>query len=81
MPSLNLFVRLLKGIPQHRLKFLRGILFSFLKKIFDIAPEILIGVAIEVVVNREKSFLPISYCFSKTYSLIIYQRLDSSENL
>ena len=30
---------------------------STLNKLFDIAPEILIGVAIDVVVNREQSFV------------------------
>lgn len=34
-----------------------GGLFSFLNKTFDIAPEILIGIAIDVVANREQSFL------------------------
>lgn len=32
-------------------------LFSFLNKLFDIAPEILIGIAIDVVAQKEKSFL------------------------
>ncbi|HEY1079256.1 MAG TPA: ABC transporter ATP-binding protein, partial [Bdellovibrio sp.] len=34
-----------------------GATFSFFNKLFDIAPEILIGVAIDVVVNQERSFL------------------------
>lgn len=31
--------------------------FSFLNKVFDIAPEILIGIAIDVVTSKEQSFL------------------------
>ena len=31
--------------------------YSFLNKLFDIAPEILIGVAVDLVVKREESFL------------------------
>jgi ATP-binding cassette subfamily B protein len=34
-----------------------GTLYSVLNKVFDILPEILIGVAVDVVVNREDSFL------------------------
>ncbi|MCY4444365.1 MAG: ABC transporter ATP-binding protein [Proteobacteria bacterium] len=34
-----------------------GAVFSSLNKLFDIAPEILIGLAVDTVVNRESSFL------------------------
>ncbi len=34
-----------------------GALFSVLNKVFDVLPEILIGVAVDVVVNRQASFL------------------------
>jgi len=34
-----------------------GAFYSVLNKLFDILPEILIGVAVDVVVNREESFL------------------------
>ena len=36
---------------------LKGTFFSFLNKLFDIAPEILIGIAIDLVVQKEDSFL------------------------
>jgi ATP-binding cassette subfamily B protein len=34
-----------------------GTVYSVLNKIFDVLPELLIGVAIDVVVNREASFI------------------------
>ena len=34
-----------------------GVLFSVLNKVFDVLPELLIGVAVDVVVNRRASFL------------------------
>ncbi len=34
-----------------------GVLFSVLNKVFDVLPELLIGVAVDVVVNRKASFL------------------------
>nr|HRO68068.1 ABC transporter ATP-binding protein [Pseudobdellovibrionaceae bacterium] len=55
--SFQSFLRLFRYSRNHRKDFYRGSFFSFLNKLFDIAPEILIGVAIDVVVNREKSFL------------------------
>lgn len=42
---------------RYRLEFFTATAFSFLNKLFDIAPEILIGVAVDVVVRREKSFV------------------------
>jgi ATP-binding cassette subfamily B protein len=35
----------------------RGVLYSILNKVFDVLPEILIGVAVDVVVNQRESFL------------------------
>ncbi|MFN9966982.1 MAG: hypothetical protein ACK52N_09035, partial [Lysobacteraceae bacterium] len=34
-----------------------GTVYSVLNKVFDVLPELLIGVAVDVVVNREDSFL------------------------
>ncbi len=34
-----------------------GLLFSFLNKVFDIAPEILIGFAVDLVVRKQQSFI------------------------
>lgn len=40
-----------------RARMLRATTYSITNKLFDIAPEILIGVAVDLVVKREKSFL------------------------
>lgn len=55
--SFQSFARLFSYTQKHRRDFYLGSLFSFLNKTFDIAPEILIGIAIDVVANQEKSFL------------------------
>ena len=34
-----------------------GVLYSFLNKLFDIAPEILIGVAVDLVVRKKESLI------------------------
>jgi ATP-binding cassette subfamily B protein len=43
--------------PVQRASVLKASSFSFLNKIFDIAPEGLIGLAVDVVVRKESSFL------------------------
>jgi ATP-binding cassette subfamily B protein len=43
--------------PVQRTRVLKASSFSFLNKIFDIAPEGLIGLAVDVVVRKESSFL------------------------
>lgn len=48
-------VRLLDYMRPHRMRVNLAILFSILNKIFDLAPPALIGVAVEIVVNRENS--------------------------
>ncbi|MFN3453390.1 MAG: ABC transporter ATP-binding protein, partial [Pseudobdellovibrio sp.] len=55
--SIQSFKRLLAYTPNHKKDFYLGSLYSFLNKTFDIAPEILIGIAIDVIANREASFL------------------------
>lgn len=42
---------------QYRRDFVMGSMYSVLNKFFDIMPEVLIGVAVDIVVNQEKSFL------------------------
>ena len=49
--------RLLRYARRWRLKIMLATLYSSLNKLFDIAPEILIGVAVDVVVKREESFV------------------------
>ena len=50
-------IRLLKYTLPWRARMIMATLFSALNKLFDIAPEILIGVAVDVVVKQEQSFV------------------------
>ncbi|MCR8914999.1 ABC transporter ATP-binding protein [Marinobacter panjinensis] len=49
--------RLLRYARGYRRKIIAAATCSVINKLFDIAPEILIGVAIDVVVNQEESFV------------------------
>ena len=49
--------RLLKYLNRWRSKVILASLYSVLNKIFDIAPEVLIGVAVDLVVKKEDSFV------------------------
>ncbi|RAW07674.1 ABC transporter [Halomonas elongata] len=49
--------RLLRYARGHRRHIVAATVCSVINKLFDIAPEILIGVAIDVVVNQEDSFV------------------------
>ena len=51
------FLRLLSYMRPYRRDYMLGVLYSTLRKLLDIAPEILIGVAVDTVVRRESSFL------------------------
>ncbi len=55
--SFAALTRLLRYARAHRGRVVLATILSTLNKLFDIAPEILIGVAIDVVVNREASFV------------------------
>lgn len=55
--SFSALVRLLRYARGFRGQILRATLYSVLNKIFDVLPEILIGIAIDVVVRREESFI------------------------
>ncbi|KTC84046.1 ABC transporter ATP-binding protein [Legionella brunensis] len=49
--------RLLSYMKDDRATYLTAILYSVLNKLFDIFPEVLIGAAVDVVVNRNHSWL------------------------
>lgn len=49
--------RLLAYSQEFRGRYVLGTVYAVINKIFDIAPEILIGVAVDVVVKRDDSFL------------------------
>jgi len=50
-------IRLLRYARAHRGRFLRATVCSALNKVFDLAPPLLIGLAVDIVVEREDSFL------------------------
>ncbi|MDC8802819.1 ABC transporter ATP-binding protein [Halomonas pacifica] len=55
--SLHALGRLLRYARGYRRRIIAATACSIINKLFDIAPEILIGVAIDVVVNQERSFV------------------------
>ncbi|MEE2763698.1 MAG: ABC transporter ATP-binding protein [Pseudomonadota bacterium] len=55
--SFAALARLLKYARGYRRQIIAATTCSIINKLFDIAPEILIGVAIDVVVNQEQSFV------------------------
>lgn len=57
MPPTHPLKKLLHYAKQYRSDFRLAALYSVLNKFFDILPEVLIGVAVNIVVNGDKSFL------------------------
>ncbi len=57
LSSFSALLKLLKYAKGHRRKILLAISCSIINKVFDVMPEILIGIAIDVVVNKESSFV------------------------
>jgi ATP-binding cassette subfamily B protein len=55
--SFATLIRLLRYARGHRRHILLATLWSILNKLFDVLPEILIGMAIDVVVRQEESFI------------------------
>lgn len=55
--SFQALLRLLRYAKGYRRRIIAATTCSIINKLFDIAPEILIGVAIDVVVNQEQSFV------------------------
>lgn len=51
------FLRLLSYMRPYRKDYILGAFYSTMRKLMDIAPEILIGVAVDTVVRRESSLL------------------------
>jgi ATP-binding cassette, subfamily B, bacterial len=54
---MNPLRRLFQHARQYRRQVLLASVFSVLNKLFDVLPEVLIGVAVDVVVSRKDSFL------------------------
>ena len=57
MPSIHPLKKLFSYAVNYKRDFRLAALYSVLNKFFDILPEVLIGVAVDIVVNGEKSFL------------------------
>jgi ATP-binding cassette subfamily B protein len=57
MTSFSTLFALLRHARGHRPRVLAATVCSVLNKLFDVAPEILIGIAVDVVARREASFL------------------------
>ena len=55
--SFSSLKQLLLYAKPWRFKIYLATLYSILNKLFDIAPEILIGVAVDLVVNQENSWV------------------------
>jgi ATP-binding cassette subfamily B protein len=55
--SASALSRLLNYAKSHRPRVIRASIYSVTNKLFDVAPEILIGMAIDVVVSGERSFV------------------------
>ncbi len=56
-PTQHPLFRLLRYARTHRRQIILATIFSILNKIFDIAPPFLIGMAVDVVVAQENSFI------------------------
>lgn len=63
--------RLINYSAQYRRRIGLGILFSVLNKLFDIAPEILIGIVVDVVVRRDQSVMA-QFGITDTFHQIIF---------
>ncbi|MBT8211985.1 MAG: ABC transporter, partial [Acidimicrobiia bacterium] len=50
-------IRLWHYATPHRPRIVRATLWSVLNKAFDLAPPVLIGMAVDIVVQREESLL------------------------
>jgi ATP-binding cassette subfamily B protein len=57
-PAIHPLTRLFAFARPYRRNAGLASMFSVLNKFFDVLPELLIGVAVDVVVNQKQSFLP-----------------------
>jgi len=64
--------------PNQKAKLLRAIVYSFLNKVFDLAPPVLIGIAIDIVVEGEESFIAQFGFIDKKQQLIVLAFLTFS---
>lgn len=57
LPCMSSLSRLLDYSREFRSQYQLGTVYAVINKVFDVLPEILIGIAVDVVVKRDQSFL------------------------
>ena len=72
--------RLISHMKEHRSTMWLATLFSILNKIFDLAPPLLIGAAVDVVARQEESVLSNYGYTDPKDQLIILSILNGSKN-
>ncbi|MHB9147166.1 MAG: ABC transporter ATP-binding protein [Candidatus Amoebophilus sp.] len=71
-PLASSFLQLLFYMRPFRRIYLSATLYSFLNKLFDLMPEILLGIAVNTVVAREQSWLAnLGFCDLKTQLILL----------
>ena len=70
LSSFGALLKLLRYARGHRRRIILAVTCSIINKAFDIMPEILIGIAIDVVVNQDQSFVS-TFGFATPQSQII----------
>jgi hypothetical protein len=93
MPAIHPLKKLLHYASAYKTDLRLATLYSILNKFFDVLPEVLIGVAVDIVVNGEKAFSPnvcwaasalrkpgISWCFS-AWSMRLYGWVNPGLNI
>lgn len=68
---MNTLIKLLKYSKASKSKIIIASIFSALNQIIDILPDLLVGVAVNIVVSKESSFLSYFGIHSPIYQLII----------
>ena len=64
--------------PNQKAKLIRAIVYSFLNKVFDLAPPVLIGIAIDIVIEGDESFIAQFGIIDKKQQLIVLAFLTFS---
>ena len=66
MPEQAPIYRLISHMKEHRSTMWLATLFSILNKIFDLAPPLLIGAAVDVVARQEESVLSNGFIYCRS---------------
>ena len=71
MKALGRLGSFLNFLGQHRSTLRKGTFYSITNKLFDIAPEALIGMAVDVVVRKDQSFLAAMGVVAPSHQLVV----------